>query len=172
MMNYDLTSCWQIAAPREAVYRALGQPTDWPRWWQGLRRVEELGSCNEHSNDQSNEHSNEQGTGRGYRYHWQSPLGYPLRFEIRVIRLYAPWLIAGQASGDVEGWGCWQLTEAAGMTRVRYRWRVRTTRPWMNLSAPLARPLFVWSHDAMMQSGAVGLSRWLQASLNASGHRR
>ncbi len=163
MANYDFMTRWQLAAPMEEVYRAIGQPLHWPHWWQGLSRVEELGLCNKRGKVQGNEQGNEQGTGRVYRYHWRSPLGYPLCFDIRVTRLYAPWLIVGQASGDVEGWGCWQLTETAGVTRVKYRWRVRTTRRWMNLTAPLVRPLFVWSHDAMMHNGALGLSRWLQA---------
>ncbi|GHA19178.1 SRPBCC family protein [Oceanisphaera arctica] len=159
MANYDFMTRWEMPAPMEEVYRAIGQPLHWPHWWQGLRRVEALGSYNE------------RGTGRVYRYHWRSPLGYSLCFDIRVTRLYAPWLIVGQASGDVEGWGCWQLSEAAGITRVRYRWRVRTTRRWMNLTAPLARPLFVWSHDAMMHNGALGLSRWLQARQLNGGRR-
>ncbi|MFP2769357.1 SRPBCC family protein [Oceanisphaera sp. KMM 10153] len=157
MANYDFMTCWHLAAPMEEVYKAIGQPLHWPHWWPGLQGVEAL--------DSDGEQSHGQVTGRVYRYYWQSRLGYPLCFDIRVTRLYVPWLIVGQASGDVEGWGCWQLTEAAGITRVRYRWRVRTTQPWMNLAAPLARPLFVWSHNAMMHNGALGLSRWLQARL-------
>ncbi|WP_417617567.1 SRPBCC family protein [Oceanisphaera sp.] len=165
MANYDFITRWQLAAPIDEVYGALGQPASWPLWWKGLQRVQELGLCNE----QTNERAKGQDIGRVYRYHWQSPLGYPLCFDIRVIRLYAPWLIVGEASGDVEGWGCWQLSEAAGITRVRYQWRVHTTQAWMNLTAPLVRPLFVWSHNAMMQNGAIGLSRLLQARLLEGG---
>ncbi|WP_298720363.1 hypothetical protein [uncultured Oceanisphaera sp.] len=29
------------------------------------------------------------------------------------------------------------------------------------VAALVARPLFVWSHNAMMENGALGLSRWL-----------
>ena len=156
MANYDLITCWQLAAPIDLVYRAISQPLLWPRWWQGLRRVELL--------DAGAEQGCQAGIGRIYRYHWRSRLGYPLCFDIRVARLNAPWLIVGQANGDVEGWGCWQLTEVAGGTRVRYRWRVCTRRRWMNLAAPLARPLFVWSHDTIMENGARGLSRLLQTA--------
>lgn len=165
MAKYDFVTCWQFKAPIEEVYRAISQPVGWPQWWKGLQRVEALGLCEE----QGNGPGCGQVGSREYRYHWQSPLGYPLCFDIRVMRLYPPWLIVGKARGDVEGWGCWQLSETAGVTRVRYRWRVRTTQPWMNLVAPLARPLFVWSHDVMMHNGALGLSRLLQAPLSGRG---
>ena len=44
---------------------------------------------------------------------------------------------------------------------VRYDWNVVTTKPWMNLLAPVARPLFKWNHDAVMNWGAEGLARRL-----------
>ena len=153
MACYHFVTLWRIAAPLEVVYQAISQSQCWPLWWKGLVRVRELAP------------GDERGIGRVYRYHWQSRLGYGLAFDMRVTRLYPPWVIVGEARGDLEGWGCWQLTEQAGITRVRYEWRVRTTRRWMNLAAPLARPLFAWSHHALMRDGAAGLARWLDVPL-------
>jgi hypothetical protein len=48
---------------------------------------------------------------------------------------------------------------------MRYDWNVRTTKSWMNLLAPLARPLFQWNHKVVMQQGAEGLARRLNARL-------
>ncbi|HKQ32652.1 MAG TPA: polyketide cyclase, partial [Thermodesulfobacteriota bacterium] len=45
----------------------------------------------------------------------------------------------------------------------RYDWQVETTKPWMNLIAPLARPIFKWNHDVVMKWGAEGLARRLGA---------
>jgi hypothetical protein len=44
----------------------------------------------------------------------------------------------------MEGTGRWTLAPAEGGTLVRYDWDIRTTRWWMNLLAPVARPAFQW----------------------------
>ena len=44
---------------------------------------------------------------------------------------------------------------------VRYDWDVSTTRRWMNVLAPLARPLFEINHHAIMRWGGEGLARLL-----------
>ncbi|OUC07939.1 polyketide cyclase, partial [Litorilinea aerophila] len=38
-------------------------------------------------------------------------------------------------------------------------------RRWMNLLAPLARPIFAWNHDIIMAWGGQGLARLLGAQL-------
>ncbi len=50
---------------------------------------------------------------------------------------------------------------------MTYEWNVRTTRPWMNLVAPVARPVFRWNHNAVMHSGGQGLADLLGARLLA-----
>ena len=56
-------------------------------------------------------------------------------------------------------------------TRQIY-WNVRTTKPWMNLLAPLARPLFKWNHDVVMGWGAEGLARKLGVESLSVGGRQ
>ena len=51
------------------------------------------------------------------------------------------------------------------MTTMRHEWQVRTTKRWMNLAAPIARPLFKWNHDMVMQRGGKGLAGLLDARL-------
>jgi hypothetical protein len=59
----------------------------------------------------------------------------------------------------------WTLTSADGGTLVRYNWDVRTTRWWMSLLAPVARPAFSWNHDQLMSEMAESLARRLGAGL-------
>jgi hypothetical protein len=66
------------------------------------------------------------------------------------------------AHGELTGRGRWGLREDGGGTRVTYRWEVATTRWWMNLVAPVCRPLFQWNHDVVMQWGYEGFCRRLQ----------
>jgi hypothetical protein len=70
-------------------------------------------------------------------------------------------LIEGRAIGELLGVGRWQLSNDAATTTVRYDWKVETTKPWMNLIAPIARPIFSWNHNVVMGWGAEGLAKRL-----------
>jgi hypothetical protein len=74
-------------------------------------------------------------------------------------------LIQATAIGGLSGTGLWQFSEIDGLTVVRYDWRVKTTKSWMNLLAPIARPLFKWNHDVVMRWGGEGLAKRLGVTL-------
>jgi hypothetical protein len=38
-------------------------------------------------------------------------------------------------------------------------------QPWMNVLAPVAKPVFAWNHDYVMRNGGVGLARLLGVPL-------
>ncbi len=74
--------------------------------------------------------------------------------------------IEARAFGELEGTGLWTLTaEDENTTRVRYDWRVKTTKSWMNFIAPLAKPFFKWNHDVIMNWGGEGLAKKLNCRL-------
>lgn len=54
-------------------------------------------------------------------------------------------LIEGEAIGELQGVGRWQLSNHGEITTVRYDWKVKTTKSWMNYLAPIARPVFKWN---------------------------
>jgi len=71
----------------------------------------------------------------------------------------------GRSTGELEGEGRWRLSEEDGITTVRYEWDVSTTKPWMNLLAPLLKPAFAWNHDVVMRQGGDGLRKLLEGPL-------
>ncbi len=100
---------------------------------------------------------------------WKSLLPYRVEFEVTTTRVEQPHLLEGSAVGELEGVGRWRLYEQDGVTAVLYEWNVRTTKPWMNLLAPLLRPAFEWNHDWVMARGGEGIAR--SAGLQVAGHR-
>jgi hypothetical protein len=75
----------------------------------------------------------------------------------------------GEATGELEGTGHWRLFEQDGVTAVTYEWDVRTTKPWMNLLGPVAKPVFEYNHDLVMRWGGEGLAQRLGCRLLATG---
>jgi hypothetical protein len=75
----------------------------------------------------------------------------------------------GDAVGELEGTGIWRLFEQNGVTAVVYDWDVATTKRWMQLLAPVARPVFEYNHDVVMRWGGEGLARRLGTRLLVAG---
>jgi hypothetical protein len=102
------------------------------------------------------------GIGALQRYTWRSRLPYNLVFDMRIDRIVPHELIVGTAiSGDLVGSGVWHLSESDSITRMQYNWDVSTTKPWMKLLTPIARPFFAWNHDVVMRWGGEGLAKRL-----------
>ena len=154
MASYSFLTTWILDAPRQAVWDAIYEIERWPDWWQGVRSVEKV------------EDGDADGIGARYRHEWRSVIPYPVRFETRITRIELPHLIEADAVGELAGTGRWRLFDGRE-TAVTYEWNVRTTRPWMNLLAPAARPVFRWNHNVVMHQGAEGLAARLGASLIA-----
>jgi uncharacterized protein YndB with AHSA1/START domain len=160
LAQYRLASIWQITAPIDSVWDAIYESTTWPEWWPYVASVIEV------------EPGRPDGVGGLRRYTWRSRLPYQLTFDMEVIRVERPFRLEGRTHGDLQGQGIWQLQTIEGATRVRYDWSVTTTRFWMNLIAPLARPVFTWNHHAVMRAGGRGLAERLKARLTYAGPER
>jgi Polyketide cyclase / dehydrase and lipid transport len=155
--GYSFLTTWLLETSREAAWEVLEDVERWPEWWRGVVRVARL------------DPGKELGEGCCYRVAWRSRIPYELEFDFTVQRVEEPRLMAGEAIGELTGWGRWQLFEQDGVTAVLYEWNVRTTRAWMNAIAPMARPIFAYNHDVVMRWGGEGLARRLGVELVAAG---
>ena len=155
MAQYEFETTWKLRAPLASVWSAIIENERWPQWWRGVEHVEVL------------REGDAQGIGSVRRLTWRSKLPYTLTFDTEVVSVEPMSLIEGQASGELEGIGIWRLEAQDGVTTVHYTWRVRTTRWWMNLLAPIARPAFRWNHNYVMHNGAVGMAKLLGEELIA-----
>lgn len=155
MKTYDFVTVWRVKAPIESVWNEIYHSGDWPTWWKGVESVVEVRK------------GDERGVGSIHRYTWKSKLPYRLSFEMQTVRVEPPRLLEGIAVGELQGRGLWQLSTEGSETIVRYDWNVVTTKRWMNLLSPIARPLFEWNHNVVMNWGAEGLQKRLGASVVA-----
>lgn len=153
MASYKFLTIWKFDAPIERVYQAIYDADTWTTWWDNIENVQELTP------------GGDSGIGRVERFTFRTALPYKLRFDLQVTRNERPWLLEGQATGELEGLGRWTLVREDNGTTVNYLWAVRTTRWWMNLLAPIARPLFARNHEAVMANGGKSLARYLNARL-------
>lgn len=146
--QYNFVTEWSIPAPLDRVWQELMSPEQWPAWWRGVDRVELLQPGRDSL-----------GTGAVRRYTWRSRLPYRLSFTMTTTRITPQSQIEGQATGELEGQGIWYLSHSSGITHVRYDWRVVANKWWMRRLAWIARPLFEWNHDVVMDWGRQGLLR-------------
>ena len=151
---YRFLTTWILDAPRADVWDAIHAVERWPAWWRGVEAVEQLAS------------GEPDGIGSVYRHRWRSVLPYTVTFDMETLAVEPPRLLEGRATGELEGIGRWRFHEGAA-TAVTYEWAVQTTRPWMNALAPVGRPVFVWSHNAVMRWGGECLARRLGVQLLA-----
>ncbi|MBS1793096.1 MAG: SRPBCC family protein [Acidobacteria bacterium] len=152
--DYEFVTVWRFDAPLARVWEEIKNSETWSDWWKGVLRVEKL-----RDGDAS-------GVGAVHRSTWRSALPYKLIFDSETVRVEEPHVIEVRAFGELDGQGIWTLTaEDENVTRVRYDWRVRTTKRWMNLLAPVAKPFFRWNHDTIMNWGGRGLARKLGCQL-------
>jgi hypothetical protein len=153
MAGYEFVTIWNFDAPLERVWEQIKHSETWNEWWKGVVRVVEL------------REGDADGLGSIRRSTWKSKLPYTLEFDSEIVRIEPMKLIEARAFGELEGNGLWQFEQIdGGSTRVRYDWRVKTTKPWMNLLAPVARPFFKWNHDVIMGWGEEGLRKRLRQS--------
>ena len=150
MSDYEFVTVWKFDAPIEKVWEHIKHSESWNEWWRGVIRVEEL------------KKGDDDGLGSIRRSTWKSKLPYTLEFDSEIIRIEHLKLIEALAFGELDGSGLWKFfDEGDDKTRVQYDWKVKTTKPWMNLVAPLARPFFRWNHDVIMGWGEEGLKKRL-----------
>lgn len=158
-MRYAFVTVWRTPVPVEPVWQAITRVEDWPTWWRGVKAVNKVRD------------GDDRGIGALHEFVWRSRLPYDLRFTVETVQVVEHRLIVGHAKGELEGIGRWTFTGAERRTCVEYDWRVRTTKRWMNLLAPIAYPLFVWNHNTVMRWGAEGLRRLLGAPVQCQSRR-
>lgn len=146
--RYHFSTHIELSTPPEEVWETLAASEGWGNWWRWLREVEVL------------DEGREDGVGRRVRHVVSSPLRYRLSYVGLVTRTVEPVMSRFEAEGDLEGRGqFWLETTESGTTVLTLQWLVQTPKTWMNLLAPVGRPIFAWSHHRLMEDFGEDLAR-------------
>jgi uncharacterized protein YndB with AHSA1/START domain len=156
-MSYEFVTIWKLDAPIERVWEAIKDSEKWSEWWKGVLSVRQI------------QQGDNKGIGSVHRSTWKSALPYKLEFDTELINIEHQKTIEARAFGELEGVGLWTFTAISeNETHVRYDWKVKTTKPWMKLFSPIAKPFFKWNHDVIMNWGGEGLAKKLGCNLTES----
>jgi len=157
MADYEFLTTWLLESPLEPVWETVYDQARWPQWWRGVEEAEEVRG------------GGESGVGTVSRLVWKSLLPYRVEFEVTTTKVERLKLLEADAVGELSGVGRWRFYEQDGVTAVLYEWNVATSKAWMNLLAPVARPVFEWNHDWVMARGGEGIAKLLGCKLLANG---
>lgn len=157
--RYHFVTEIDLTSDRQEIWGALSRSEEWAHWWQWLETVEILDAGGDH------------GVGRRVCHVVTSPLRYRLSYIGLVTEVSEPDSGRFETEGDLVGTGRFTLEPRAGGTHLRLDWRVETPKIWMRLLAPLAKPLFVWSHHRLMTDFARGLAQATSGRLGAVANR-
>jgi uncharacterized protein YndB with AHSA1/START domain len=147
---YEIVSHWRVPGPIERVFELLSDGEALPRWWpQAYHRVREIAT------------GEADGRGRVLEITTKGALPYELTWRLEILETTRPRLIRLRASGELVGFGEWQLSEAANEVTLAYTWRVRAEHPILRRLELLLKPIFALNHNWVMRKGEEGLKRAL-----------
>jgi hypothetical protein len=154
--HYMFETEWVVTAPIDDVWEVISHPGEYSSWWP---HVKESWSISE---------GDSVGVGSTAFYAFKSPWGYRVRFELKAIEVERPHRIHALVRGDLIGTGTHYLETRPEGTLIRLNWYVSTTKRWMNLIAPIARPAFAFAHKCVMYEGCDAMAKKLGARLLAA----
>ena len=139
--TYHFATRWTFDATRDEVWAVVSNICGYPEIWRDFKRVRVR------KGDGASVGSIIDAETRG-------SLPYSLKYTLEVTESRLPEHILLTSTGDLVGTGRWELTAVdEHSTDVVYYWDVATTRPVLNLIAPLAKPFLARNHDQVMARG-------------------
>jgi hypothetical protein len=138
--RYRFTDDWYVAAEPDVTRDLLRRVEDWPDWWPSSLSVEPVPT-------------RVAGATEASRYRFQTRLPYQMMFQADLVR-DDPMAVETVVVGRVQGFGRWGVFPTAGGSRVHFDWSAEPQVVWMRALSRLARPVFIWNHQALMAEGA------------------
>lgn len=151
--SYHFVSNWTVHAQLIEAEKVIHNVPTWRLWWRDLKSVNVIRETPNY-------------VGSEFEGVWGSASGYKLHMHIVITAFEAGKSIAFDATGDLDGGGTWQFETNGQNTSMRIVWDVATTKTWMNIGAPILRPIFEYNHSLLMRRAEVSLNEYLDQRSN------
>jgi hypothetical protein len=158
MASYRFVTRWRIPASIDDVWVVLDAADRYGEWWPAFVEFRDM-TPGTH------------GVGSRSKHVVKGVLPYSLRYVTVVTHYAPPHEVGYDATGELVGCGRFTVDSDGDETQVTFYWNVRTGGFWMNLLAPVFKPVFVWNHHRVMAQGERGLNTLLAKRAENSGHR-
>jgi uncharacterized protein YndB with AHSA1/START domain len=153
--EYRFLTTWEVPAPPDEVYDAIGDVTSYPRWWGDVFVSVTGESGPPHPGKKADI------VARGF-------LPYKLRWQLNTLEVDRPRRLKFAASGDFEGGGEWTFEPDGSGTKATFDWRPIVEKPGVKQLTPVLRPLFRKNHLWTMKRGREHIEEELELRRAAS----
>ncbi|WP_236796877.1 SRPBCC family protein [Amycolatopsis sp. GM8] len=143
--DYRFTDSWFLPAPGRAVFDAVADLENYPRWWPDVRSVRRIDEDTAELVCRSS-----------------LPYGLVIRM-CREEQNEATGRLQVRLEGDLDGLLAASVLRHPAGTTLEITQQVEATKPLLRKLAPVARPLFRVNHALMMRRGLSGLRARLAA---------
>ncbi|MFC4138073.1 MULTISPECIES: SRPBCC family protein [unclassified Microbacterium] len=163
--TYHFVSTFRVVGDPERVWNVLSDVAGWARWWPELERVEVVAGPAGAAQVGSVQ------VGAVHRHTIRTPLGYRLAYDIEITALDRMRSVDAAVRGDLAGRGRAAVGAASDdEATIWFAWLVETTKPWMRVMSPVARPVFTWAHHRLMADFGAGFAAAAGARLLSVEH--
>lgn len=157
--HYLFISSWTIGAPRAQL-------------WDMANEIERI-DCWKNVVFDKVEHGNgPDGIGDVFRCTFQTKMLFRLSIRLKVVDRRKPNQFTLEVEGPLAGIGtCYmEETEDGRSTFLRCEWKVRLDHGGLRAFNPVLRPIYIWSHDRVMDEGVQGVAASLGATVSDQHH--
>ncbi|MFN8036301.1 MAG: hypothetical protein U0V73_10235 [Acidimicrobiia bacterium] len=128
---------WTFDRPVGELWAAVRRTDEYPAWWGWLREFESEGLV----------------AGTQARAVIRAPLPYSVHVSLLIDDVVPERRVAVTVAGDLAGPARMELGDRGGSSVLRMVFDLELRDPWLRRWAVVARPLMVWAHDVVCDTG-------------------
>lgn len=157
--HYLFISSWTIGAPRDQL-------------WDMTNEIEGIDCWNNVVFEKVEHGAGPDGIGDVFRCTFKTKMLFRLSIHLKVVDRRKPNQFTLEVEGPLAGIGtCYmEQTEDGQSTLLRCEWKVRLHQSGLRALNPVLRPVYIWSHDRVMDEGVQGVAESLNATVSNRHH--
>lgn len=129
---------WTFDVGPDELWEAIAATDSYDRWWPWLREFDGAGGLS---------------AGESWRCEVSPPLPYVVRFDLHLDHVEPAREVLARVTGDIVGSAHLTVGGAPAGSTARLRSSLRPANPLLRSFGTVARPLVVWGHDWVLDTG-------------------